>query len=80
MMVTSFPITCAATMVTDSAITGFTLPGMMEDPGCVSGRRISPNPHRGPDPNQRMSFAIFIRLTATVRSSPLASTTESCVD
>ncbi|MFO0768318.1 MAG: hypothetical protein U0231_16385 [Nitrospiraceae bacterium] len=35
--VTSLPITWAQTMVTDSAITGFTLPGMMEDPGCVSG-------------------------------------------
>ena len=32
-MVTSLPITWAQTMVTDSAMTGLTLPGMMDDPG-----------------------------------------------
>src|SRR5206468_2196041 len=32
---------------------------------------------RGPEPSHRMSLAIFIRLTATVRSAPLASTSAS---
>src|SRR2546427_6088498 len=56
MRAVSFPMTWAATIITDSAMTGLTLPGMMEDPGCVSGRRISPRPQRGPDPNHRMSL------------------------
>ncbi len=34
-------------------------------------------PQRGPEPSQRMSLAIFIRLTATVLSAPLASTMAS---
>src|SRR5918995_1435877 len=37
-MVASLPITCAATMAALSAITGLTLPGMMEEPGCTSGK------------------------------------------
>src|SRR5713226_6895978 len=77
MMAVSFPMTWTATIITDSAMTGLTLPGMMEEPGWVSGRRISPRPQRGPDPSHRMSLAIFIRLTATVRSAPLASTSAS---
>ena len=40
-MVASLPMTWAATIVTLSAITGLTLPGMMEEPGCTSGRAIS---------------------------------------
>ena len=57
-----------------SARDGFTFPGMMEDPGCTSGSEISPNPARGPEPNQRRSLAIFIMLVAIVLSWPLAST------
>ena len=69
-MVVSLPMTCAQTMVADSAMTGLTLPGMMEDPGWTSGSAISPIPARGPDPSQRRSLHIFIRLTATVLSAP----------
>ena len=58
-------------------MTGLTFPGMMEEPGWVSGRRISPIPHRGPDPIQRTSFAILIRETATVFRTPLVSTDAS---
>jgi hypothetical protein len=65
-MVVSLPITCAHTIITDSHITGFTLPGMMELPGCVAGSRISSIPQRGPLLSQRMSFAILKRLTAIV--------------
>src|SRR5258708_29484330 len=53
--------------MTDSAMTGFTLPGMIEDPGCTVGSWSSPRPARGPDPIQRMSFAIFISPVAYVR-------------
>ncbi len=60
-----------------SAITGFTFPGMMLDPGCSSGSRISPNPPRGPDPSQRISFAIFVSATAQVLSAPLKNETAS---
>ena len=56
--------------MTDSAITGLTLPGMIDEPGCNSGRISSPMPQRGPEPIQRMSLAIFIRLTATVFKHP----------
>src|SRR6266699_3659697 len=64
------PITCAQTIQTDSAITGLTLPGMIELPGCTAGRSISPIPARGPEPSQRILLAIFIRLTAIVLSDP----------
>src|SRR5437764_8460658 len=67
-------ITWAQTMQTDSAITGLTLPGMIELPGWTAGRSISPIPARGPEPSQRISLAIFMRLTANVLSEPLAST------
>ena len=60
----SLPITWAPTWVTASGITGLTLPGMIELPGCRSGRRISPRPVRGPLPIQRRSLAILIRATA----------------
>ena len=37
-MVTSLPITCAPTWVTTSGMTGFTLPGMIDEPGCKIGK------------------------------------------
>jgi hypothetical protein len=36
-MVASLPITCAHTVITDSHMTRFTFPGMIELPGCVAG-------------------------------------------
>src|SRR2546426_1889656 len=62
----SFPTTFAATNVTASGITGFTLPGMALDPGWAAGISISAMPVRGPEASSRRSFAIFIRLTAIV--------------
>ena len=59
-MAASLPITWAHTWVTASGITGFTLPGMIELPGCRSGRRISASPVFGPDAIQRRSLAILI--------------------
>ena len=60
----SLPMTWTATMVTASHWVGFTLPGMMEEPGSFSGMNISPRPSRGPEASQRMSLAIFIRSAA----------------
>ena len=65
-------MTCAPTWITASQITGFTLPGMMLEPGWIAGRVISARPQRGPLFMSRTSFAIFIRLAATVLSAPLA--------
>ena len=55
----SLPITCAATIIVASQITGLTLPGMIELPGCRSGSWSSASPVRGPEPSQRMSLAIL---------------------
>src|SRR3972149_5478176 len=75
--VMSFPTTWAPPCITASGMTGFTFPGMIEAPGWTAGRFSSPSPVQGPEPSHRMSFAIFIRLTATVRTDPLASTSPS---
>ncbi len=64
----SLPITCALTCVTTSAMTGLTLPGMIDDPGWRSGSRISASPVRGPLAIQRRSFAILMSDTASTRS------------
>src|SRR5256885_10630684 len=58
-MAASLPMTWTATMVTASACVGFTLPGMIEEPGSFSGRVSSPRPQRGPEASQRMSLAIL---------------------
>ena len=73
-MVALLPMTWAATMVTASHCVGFTLPGMIEEPGSFSGRRSSPKPERGPEPSKRMSLAILNSDTATVLSAPCANT------
>jgi hypothetical protein len=36
-MAASFPMTWEQTIINDSDMTGFTLPGMIELPGCVAG-------------------------------------------
>ena len=61
-----FPITFTHTIVTASHWVGFTFPGIIEEPGSFSGKISSPYPARGPDPKNRISFAIFIRQTAVV--------------
>src|SRR5258708_2968358 len=76
----SLPITCTATMVIASHCVGFTLPGMIEDPGSFSGSVSSPNPQRGPEASHRISFAIFISEAASVFSAPLANTISSCAE
>src|SRR5476649_1836974 len=61
-----------------SAWVGFTLPGMMEEPGSFAGKINSPKPQRGPEPSQRTSLAIFINAQANVFKPPLAKTNASC--
>ena len=58
-------------MVMASLWVGFTLPGMIDEPGSFSGSDSSPRPARGPDASQRMSLAIFISDTASVCIAPL---------
>ena len=58
-------------------MTGLTLPGMIDEPACRGGRRISPKPACGPDESSRRSLAIFSRLPASVRRMPLTSTKTS---
>ena len=65
-------MTCAATIVTASGITGFTLPGMMLDPGWMAGSVISAIPARGPLAIRRRSLAILQSDTASVFSAPCA--------
>jgi hypothetical protein len=75
----SLPRTRATTIVSDSMITGFTLPGMMLEPGCVSGSASSAIPVRGPIASSRMSDAIFQAESAAARIAPCAAMTVSSV-
>ena len=68
------PITCVQTMVIASHWVGLTLPGMIEEPGSLAGRLISPSPERGPDARKRMSLAILNSDAATVFIAPCALT------
>src|ERR1700739_1584490 len=74
------PCTCTHTMVMASHCVGFTLPGMIEEPGSFSGMISSPSPERGPEASQRMSLEIFINDAANVSSAPCANTISSCAD
>ena len=44
----SLPNTCTATIVSASLWVGLILPGMIDEPGSLSGMVISPTPARGP--------------------------------
>src|SRR4051812_38460350 len=62
--VTSLPIALKQTSFINSAITGFTLPGIMDEPGCSGGRLISKMPVRGPDARNIRSLEIFDKVIA----------------
>ena len=64
-IVVSFPITWADTCIIISGITGFTFPGIIDDPGCKAGIFKSPNPDTGPLPIHLISFAILKSDTAS---------------
>ena len=63
------PITLNAMMFITSGITGFTLPGMIDEPGCSAGRLISASPARGPEVSRIRSLAIFEIFTARLFSA-----------
>jgi hypothetical protein len=73
-MVRSLPMTWNATWFTTSGITGLTLPGMMDEPGCMAGRLISLIPHRGPDDSRRRSLHILESFTAMRLRTPEKAT------
>src|SRR5690348_10000060 len=77
-MVASLPITCAHTIVIASGMTGLTLPGMIDEPGCNAGNSISARPASGPEFIQRRSLEIFISEHASVFNCPDSSTAASC--
>jgi hypothetical protein len=62
--VRSLPITRKQTMFTTSGITGLTLPGMIDEPGCFAGRLISRRPQRGPEESSRRSLQTLESLIA----------------
>src|SRR3954452_21980820 len=72
-IVASLPTTWAATISTASGITGLTLPGMIELPGCRLGIEISPMPQRGPEASQRTSLAILVSEAGSVLKAPAVS-------
>ena len=73
--VVSSPMAWKQTWFTISAIDGFTLPGMMLEPGWTAGSRISARPVRGPEARSRMSLAILLRSRTYARSAPLSVAT-----
>ncbi|MNE40614.1 hypothetical protein D3C80_1346460 [compost metagenome] len=66
----SLPSTWQASIDRASHWVGLTLPGMIELPGSLAGRRTSAMPPRGPEPSRRRSLASFIRATARVFRPP----------
>ncbi|TLD45590.1 MAG: hypothetical protein FAZ92_02126 [Accumulibacter sp.] len=68
--VRSSPITRKLVWLTTSGMTGLTLPGMIDDPGCICGRLISFRPQRGPEASMRMSLQILVSLAAVRLSTP----------
>src|SRR3954470_23927226 len=60
-----------------SGITGFTLPGMIEDPGCMAGRLISARQARGPEAKRIRSLEILASLIAVLFNAE-EYTTNAC--
>ena len=65
----SQPYTWKQTWLTISGTEGFTLPGMIDDPGCTGGSFTSPRPARGPLLSSRRSEATLLTSTASRRSA-----------
>lgn len=72
----SMPMTMNTVWFTHSGITGFTLPGMIDDPAWRGGSWISASPARGPLASRRRSLAILPKCSA-VRLITLESMTKS---
>ena len=69
-IVASQPITWKQTWLTISGTDGFTLPGMIDEPGCTAGSRTSAMPARGPIASSRRSLATLPASTASRRIAP----------
>ena len=69
-MVMSLPMTSNATWFITSGITGFTLPGMIDEPACRGGSLMSPKPACGPLDSRRKSLHTLLNLQATRLSTP----------
>ncbi|OQA26267.1 MAG: hypothetical protein BWY59_01443 [Verrucomicrobia bacterium ADurb.Bin345] len=69
----SLPITCRQAMFAASQMLGFTLPGMMDEPGSTAGSTISANPVFGPDASSRRSLQILCTSIAASFSAPAIS-------
>ena len=74
-IVASQPITWKQTWFTISGIDGFTLPGMIDEPGCTAGSAISASPARGPMLSSRRSLATLPNSTARRRTAPETAST-----
>ena len=72
--VRSRPITRKPVWFTTSGITGFTLPGMIEEPGCICGRLISLKPAARPRGQQAEVVADLGELDRVRLSTPESST------
>mmetsp|Transcript_121209 Transcript_121209/g.354293 ORF Transcript_121209/g.354293 Transcript_121209/m.354293 type:complete len:207 (+) Transcript_121209:767-1387(+) len=68
--VKSLPSASKQHMFMTSGMTGFTFPGMIEEPGAMGGRLISERPQRGPEARSLRSLQIFETFTATRRRMP----------
>src|SRR3972149_780936 len=66
----SAPTAWKETMQSISAMTGFTLPGIIDEPGWAGGGDISAMPVLGPDERRRTSLAILMRSRAASRKAP----------
>ena len=71
-------ITWTASIASASHCVGFTLPGMIEEPGSFAGIFSSANPARGPQDSNRTSLAILNSDTANVFRVALNCTRSSC--
>ena len=71
-------ITCTESMVIASAWAGLTLPGMIDEPGSLTGIVNSASPARGPHESSRMSLPTRYGVTASVRIAVERCTSASC--
>lgn len=48
-------------------MTGLTLPGKLDEPGCICGRLISLKPQRGPEASRRRSLQVLVSLDRSLQ-------------
>ena len=62
---TSLPMILKHIMLRHSDNDGLTFPGIIDDPACTAGIKISARPATGPEAIKRVSFAILLNSIAT---------------